>query len=854
MAIIFPTLENIKRLKTKPTEGESFLLHALMEQFSDDENVEIYFQPFLNGDRPDIILMKKNVGVTIIEVKDWDLAKYEVDIYNKWYVKNIKQNIKSPFQQVFAYKENLFSLHINGLLEKKIINNYFNERIQVFVYFHKVSENDFKSFYADADGYYAKRQQENVLPRTRSDYEIEKFNKESDYIKKKKSNFKKDFKIAIGNDTISKIKLPPEDNTGLFSDSIYKEFQRYLQPPFHTLNEGKEITYTSTQQKYIVSRPVHEKIRGVAGSGKTALMAKRAVDAHTRHGERVLILTYNLTLKSYIHDKISDVRENFKWDNFYIINYHEFFKQIANYLGIDIQLSDEIKKQLEKIFNPRERDRIKEEYFEKMFYSNLSIFDEYAEYLDKYQSIFIDEIQDYKSAWIKLIRKYFTNDNSELILFGDEKQNIYERSLDTEKKFTTPQGFGEWKKLKQSIRQQENGNRVLDLLKKFQKAFFSEKYELDEYETGRNQKYLDMRIFKFATYDNLSLDSRNISLDDGIYKIVLKIFAEIRANHIHPNDVCILSSRIATIQKIDFVIRNSFNEETITTFESIEIIEKMKSNRMDESSNLRRSKKIGFNLNSGVIKLSTIHSFKGFESKVVFLIINNDEVHEDAEELIYAGISRSKSELMIFSPKHSRYNEFFSAEMNSENTDDNKKLFEELKECVAQNMNIDIQYEVHGEIVDHTHVKPYKILFMNENFYLACEVNNKYKFTMFRISKIRNITLTENIFYKNPDIVDFINDIQTPFAKYQPNYKDHLVEVKVEVHQSKADFFKTKQFLPSQEIVDTKENGNLILVFTVTQELEIEELIKKWLPYMKVIEPISLDEKIKSDIKKYLYA
>ena len=35
-------------------------------------------------------------------------------------------------------------------------------------------------------------------------------------------------------------------------------------------------------------------------------------------------------------------------------------------------------------------------------------------------------------------------------------------------------------------------------------------------------------------------------------------------------------------------------------------------------------------------------------------------------------------------------------------------------------------------------------------------------------------------------------------------------------------------------------------------EKEIEELIKKWLPYLKVIEPLSLDEKIKSDIKKYL--
>lgn len=849
--MIFPSFENINRLKRKQTEGESFLLNELMKQFSDQE-VEIYFRPFLNGDRPDIILMKKNVGVTIIEVKDRNLSKYEVDIDNKWHEKNSDRNIKSPFQQIFTYKENLFSLHINGLLEEKINNDYFYGRIQVFVYFHKASRDALKGFYANAKNHYVNLTQNLSKNRPTNSFEAQKFNNEVDFIKRKKSQFERDLRLAIVSDTINKITLPPEDETGLFSESIYKEFQRYLQPPFHTLNEGKEITYTLTQQKYIESRPVHEKIRGVAGSGKTALMAKRAVDAHIRHGERVLILTYNLTLKSYIHDKISDVLENFKWDNFYIINYHEFFKQIANYVGIDIQLSDGVKKQLEKIFDPRERDRIKEAYFEKMFYSNLSIFDEYADELDKYQSIFIDEIQDYKPEWIKLIRKYFTNDNSELVLFGDEKQNIYKRSLDVEKKFTTPQGFGEWKKLKQSIRQQENGNRVLNLLKKFQKAFFSSKYELDEYETGRNQKYLDMGIFSLVTYDNLSLKTEKVSSDDGIYKIVLKIFDEIRANHIHPNDVCILSSRIATLQKIDFVIRNSFNERTICAFESIEMIEKMNLNQINESSNLRKSTKIGFNLNSGVIKLSTIHSFKGFESKVVFLIINNDEIHEDTEELVYAGISRSKSELMIFSPKHSRYNEFFSAEMNSDNTENDKSLFEELKECIANNMIIDIFYDIHGEIVQHAHVKPYKILFMNENFYLACEVSNDYKFTMFRISKIQNITLTENTFYKNPDIVDFINDIQTPFAKYQPNYKDHLVQVKVEVHHSKSDFFRTKQFLPSQMIVETKENGNIILLFTVTRELEVEELIKKWLPYLKVLEPLTLDEKIKNDIKKYL--
>lgn len=102
------------------------------------------------------------------------------------------------------------------------------------------------------------------------------------------------------------------------------------------------------------------------------------------------------------------------------------------------------------------------------------------------------------------------------------------------------------------------------------------------------------------------------------------------------------------------------------------------------------------------------------------------------------------------------------------------------------------------------------------------------------------------------ELLDFVENIQTPFAKYEEDYKEKLIKVLIEVDKSKVLFFENKKFLPSQKIIDRLENGNLLLSFLVTQELEIEELIKKWLPYLKVIEPLSLDEKIKSDIKKYL--
>ena len=63
------------------------------------------------------------------------------------------------------------------------------------------------------------------------------------------------------------------------------------------------------------SRPVQQNIRGVAVSGKTGVLAWRAVDAHLRTKSRVLLLTFYITLRNWIHDAIDDVREDFGWSN-----------------------------------------------------------------------------------------------------------------------------------------------------------------------------------------------------------------------------------------------------------------------------------------------------------------------------------------------------------------------------------------------------------------------------------------------------------------------------------------------------------------------------------------------------------
>jgi len=180
------------------------------------------------------------------------------------------------------------------------------------------------------------------------------------------------------------------------------------------------------------------------------------------------------------------------------------------------------------------------------------------------------------------------------------------------------------------------------------------------------------------------------------------------------------------------------------------------------------------------------------------------------------------------------------------------KLLQEIERAINWKRYTTVTYTV-GDTTKVYEVKPYKIVFMNENFYLACEnTSEEFLFTKFRLANIEKVELKTQTFHINPDIADFIKNMQTPWSEYIPEFRKHSIEVIVEVDSEKARFFKAKNHLPSQKVEETKDDGSVILSFRVTQEIEMEELIKKWIPYMKVVSPLSLKKKIEDDLKRYL--
>jgi hypothetical protein len=646
MAAIYPTIENIQSLKVKPTDGEWSLVQYLVEEL--DETYEVFFTPYLDGDRPDIIILKQGCGAFIIEVKDWNLDHYSVTKNNKWKVKTSTSSsvIASPQSQAFRYKKNLYDLHLPLVGLARLTNPNFYNLVHCYVYFHGARQHDIKSMYEHAEVQNKQEQtRQNQLFQNKK-IRFDKYDKTNNSLRRKSSNLQRDKFISIGNDNLNILikKVKQSSTHVLFDDRVYDDFKRRLSPPEHTLKQGKKINLDQKQLKLSTSVEGKEKIKGIAGCGKTTILAQRAINAYKRHSSTVLLLTFNITLKNYIRDKISDILGKRDFHNFEISNYHQFFIAQLNNNGLDIE------------------ELLKQSDFDKLF--STDVFKDIETI--KYQSIILDEVQDYEPEWVKIIRDNFLAVNGEMVLLGDESQNVYQR--DNQRSAVIAQGFGTWKKLNRSYRIGMDSS-LNQVFKDFQERFLIEKYsDTEVFDTKHVQLGMSFNLLKYY----------QLSPHEGNDEASVLIRKHISEHNLHPNDIVILSSKINAIRRLNELI--SENESTHCMFETYAELSQLAGVEIDSLKNFddqrlndlvkknkkiiedaRRVKKNHFYANSGLIKLSTTHSFKGLESKTVFYIMHED----DLPEIVYTSITRSTENLVIFDVSDkNKYSEFFMSCIN----------------------------------------------------------------------------------------------------------------------------------------------------------------------------------------------
>lgn len=379
MAKIIP--ESISSLETA-TAGEKRVFKILQNNLPEDYIV--WYDIRINERYPDFIVLGPDLGIVVLEVKDWSLNSIESGNSNTYtlstlgtkanplrqareYILNIVNELKKDkaLLQTGAYKNNLSFTFGYGVVFTKISRKSFLDSPFANTIDDKavIYQDDLKELEENISGEKFIEKLQNMIPAKF------KFNRISETsMDRIRGNLFKEVKLSTDNDAVFKVMNLNQENY------------------------AKSLGYG------------HRVIRGVAGSGKTVILICRARYLADIHKDwNILVLCYNKTLASFLRNSI--IENNIQ--NVEVSHFHGWINDIFKTLGLKSGI-----------------------YKDKDINENIAkISQDMLENIKKYDAIFIDEGQDLEKEWLKFIVKTLRNpEHSHLMLASDGAQNLYNRN------------------------------------------------------------------------------------------------------------------------------------------------------------------------------------------------------------------------------------------------------------------------------------------------------------------------------------------------------------------------------------------------------------------------------------------
>ena len=262
-----------------------------------------------------------------------------------------------------------------------------------------------------------------------------------------------------------------------------------------------------------------------------------------------------------------------------------------------------------------------------------------------------------------------------MIVFGDGEQNIYNRQTEGQSRMPQINGFGSnnpWKNVGERISMRIFNPAIANLASDFSLKFKNsdKQLKIDNDKIDEIFNYYDYKI----KYWNVGTSATHLSITQNIEWIL-------REYNLNTKDVVVIGQSINLLRSIEHELQKRYERQTMTTFESKEVFDNLK--KLVSSPTLleldlkaiRRVAKVHFTTDTDKLKLATIHSFKGWESKTVILIIqpeaelkNKNEENEDGYFIqsrenipahIYTAIPRARENLFILNLGNQKYHDFF---------------------------------------------------------------------------------------------------------------------------------------------------------------------------------------------------
>jgi hypothetical protein len=618
MAITIPDT-----IRSSATTGERLLFRTLKTYLPDDYIV--YYEPEIQGRRPDFVIIGPDLGIVVLEVKDYTRNTLLQINHEEWHIvatSGEQAIVKSPMKQA---RDNMF--HLVDVLKKDKslvqLDGKFKFNLK-FPYGHGVVFSRMTSKEFIKEGIYSVIEPNLCLTRDEIDSDKEEF---SDGILMEKilNMFVVPYRLreplsfedinAIRYHLFPEVRISAEFRGQVpYQDQLLLSLHDIKTMDFHQENMAKQIG------------DKNRLIRGVAGSGKTIILASRAKMLSKQNPDwKILILCYNISLANSIQQMINHMlnepEDLFDYDpsnqsvstkNIIVRNFHSWLKN-------DLKIKEE---HLPKIIEKMEKNEA---------------------ILPTYDAILIDEGQDFDSVWLRLVSLLINADTQSLLLVEDRAQTIYKRKR-TYLQDTGLNFQGRSKVLSINYR---NTSQIV----KFAWDFYRENSLFKNKVVNRS---LDGEIIAPQSTKRKGPEPGIVKAANFFdeMKLVARQIKKLHEQKKVPLDEMLILYRVKRTHKCQIIdiIKHSLADAGLPFY------------WITENDTSKRS----FQKDDGMVKISTIDSSKGLDFQAVF-IVNIDSMPfplEDDKErevsLFYIGMTRAKEYLCLSYSGESEFTKYLA--------------------------------------------------------------------------------------------------------------------------------------------------------------------------------------------------
>lgn len=140
-------------------------------------------------------------------------------------------------------------------------------------------------------------------------------------------------------------------------------------------------------------------------------------------------------------------------------------------------------------------------------------------------------------------------------------------------------------------------------------------------------------------------------------------------------------------------------------------------------------------------------------------------------------------------------------------------------------------------------INPYKLINKKNIWYLQATENSRIK--SFSLSQISWLDILNDTFTPDPHAVELLEKSLDPWVS------EDTFEVKIFINTIISHYFKRRDLLPEQELLDERNDGVTVRC-QAAHENQILPLLFYWLPNIQILEPEWLKEKLVSTLETYL--